>query len=210
MSNNCTITSLKDGQVMFTAKRNKNIYVADLGSCNPKDLICLRVQEDIIELWHKRLGRVNCSLLNQLDSKDLVREMPKLKFTGSKVWETCVKGKQNMFSFKLRKQVSTSRPLQLPHMDLCGPIKGTSRGGKNYILVIVYDYSRFPQIMFVIFKEKTFLVFKAFTIQVQVKYNNKIVGIRSDHETEFENAKFNQFHNEHRINHNFSTYIIPQ
>lgn len=32
-------------------------------------------------------------------------------------------GKQNRSSFKLKKQVSISRPLEILHIDLCGPIK---------------------------------------------------------------------------------------
>ena len=39
--------------------------------------------------------------------------------------------------------VSTTRPLERLHVDLCGPVRITSRGGKRYVLVIVDDYSRF-------------------------------------------------------------------
>ena len=52
-------------------------------------------------------------------------------------------GKQVRKSFKLKKCVSTTHPLELLHVDLCGPMKITSRGGKRYVLVIVNDYSRF-------------------------------------------------------------------
>ena len=37
--------------------------------------------------------------------------------------------------------VSTTRPLDMLHMDLCGLMRITSRGEKRYVLVIVDDYS---------------------------------------------------------------------
>lgn len=49
--------------------------------------------------------------------------------------------------------------------------------------------------MFLKSKEKTFSIFKAFAKQVQVKYNERIAGIRSDHIMKFEKAKFNKFFN---------------
>lgn len=44
---------------------------------------------------------------------------------------------------------------------------------------------------------------------MQEKYNNKITKIRSDHSIEFGNAKFNQFCNKHRINHNILAPKTP-
>lgn len=78
-------------------------------------------------------------------------------------------------------------------MDLCGSVKVTSKGGKKYILVIVYDYSSFTWTFFLRYKEETFTVFEAFSRHFQVKYNGKIIGIKSDHRIKFENSKFNQF-----------------
>ncbi|XP_070002760.1 uncharacterized protein LOC142165908 [Nicotiana tabacum] len=44
-------------------------------------------------------------------------------------------------------------------------------------------------------------------IQVKMSYN--VVSIRSDHDTEFDNAKFNEFFAENGISHNFSAPITP-
>ena len=56
-------------------------------------------------------------------------------------------------SFKPQKEVYTSRPLQLLHMDLVGPSRTRSLGGKHYAYVIVNDYSRFTWIMFIASKD---------------------------------------------------------
>ena len=39
-------------------------------------------------------------------------------------------------------KVQTSRPLELLHIDLMGPARVQSLGGKRYILVVVDDFSR--------------------------------------------------------------------
>nr|GEV82640.1 retrovirus-related Pol polyprotein from transposon TNT 1-94 [Tanacetum cinerariifolium] len=52
------------------------------------------------------------------------------------------KGKQAHASHKAKNVVSTTRCLELLHMDLFGPFAVQSYGGNRYTLVIVDDYSR--------------------------------------------------------------------
>nr|GEV99506.1 retrovirus-related Pol polyprotein from transposon TNT 1-94 [Tanacetum cinerariifolium] len=51
-------------------------------------------------------------------------------------------GKQAHANHKAKNIVSTTRCLELPHMDLFGPSAVQSYGGNRYTLVIVDDYSR--------------------------------------------------------------------
>jgi len=44
-------------------------------------------------------------------------------------------------SFKAKDIVSTSRPLELIHIDLFGPVSTGSIYGSKYVLVIVDDYN---------------------------------------------------------------------
>ena len=73
------------------------------------------------------------------------------------VCDACARGKQVRNSFKLKNYVSTTRPLEMLHVDLCGPKRITSRGGKRYVLVVVDDYSRFTWTLLLAFKDETFL-----------------------------------------------------
>lgn len=52
-------------------------------------------------------------------------------------------GKQTQASFYSKNVVSTTRPLEILHMDMFGPTKTLSLGGKIYGLTIAYDYSKF-------------------------------------------------------------------
>ena len=154
-SEKCTVVSLTTNKVILTAHRCKNMYVDNLETSHGDDLTCLSAQNENADLWHRRLGHVISSLLNKLISKDLVRGLPKLKFAENKICEVCVKGKQIRSSFKPKKQVTSSRTLELLHMDLCGPLKGKINNDKKYILVIVDDYSRYTWTRFFKSKAKT-------------------------------------------------------
>nr|XP_016478136.1 PREDICTED: uncharacterized protein LOC107799530 [Nicotiana tabacum] len=174
------------------------------------NLNCLSAIDDAVELWHRRLGHASFTFLNKLVRKDLFRGLPKSSFKDHKVCDTCVKGKQVRSSFKPKKEVSTSRSLDILHMDLCGPMGVASRGGKKYIFVIVDDYSRFTWTLFLRTKGEIFEVFVAFVKKIQVKMGNNVACIRSDHGTEFDNAKFDEFCTENGITHNFSAPRAPQ
>ncbi|XP_070057518.1 uncharacterized protein [Nicotiana tomentosiformis] len=188
----------------------KSIYVADFESLHNGNLTFLSAIDDDVELWHRRLGHASFSLLNKLAKKDLVRGLPKSRFKDHKVCDACVRGKQDKSSFRPKNEVSTSMPLDLLHMDLCGPIRVPSRGGKKYIFVIVDDYSRFTWTLFLRTKDKTFPVFVAFVKQIQVKMSHNVISIRSDHGTEFDNAKFDEFYGENGITYNLSAPRTPQ
>ena len=54
--------------------------------------------------------------------------------------EACQKGKQIKNSFTSKNVVSTTRPLQLLHLDLFGPTRTTSTTGKRYGLIIVLNF----------------------------------------------------------------------
>ncbi|GKA41980.1 retrovirus-related pol polyprotein from transposon TNT 1-94, partial [Tanacetum coccineum] len=69
----------KDDKVIGRGIRKKGLYVMKLGN-KPKDQICLTTIDENSTLWHRRLGHVNMRLIQSLASKELVRNLPKLKF----------------------------------------------------------------------------------------------------------------------------------
>nr|GEX96172.1 copia protein [Tanacetum cinerariifolium] len=83
-------------------------------------------------------------LIQSLASKELVRNLPKLKFD-QHFFDACKMGKQAHASHKAKNIVSTTRLLELLHMDLFGPSIVQSYGGNRYTLVIADDYSRPPE-----------------------------------------------------------------
>ena len=75
--------------------------------------------------------------LSQINKPNLVKGLPNLKFSSDALCEAFQKGKFAKPSFKIKNVVSTSRPLELLHIDLFGPVKTSSISGKKYGLVII-------------------------------------------------------------------------
>ena len=78
------------------------------------------------------------------------------------LFEACQKGKQIKKSFTSKNIVSTSRPLQLLHLDLFGPTRTSSTSGTRYGFVIVDDYSGWTWVIFLNNKAESFDVFFKF------------------------------------------------
>jgi len=127
----CLITDSKTSETMLVGKRVHNVYMLNV-SCITSSMNCLLSRNDKTWLWHRRLDHIHKHHLNKLALKELVIGFPKLKFERDKLCEACQKGKQTKSSFKQLNVVSTSRPLELLHIDLFGPSKTMSLGGNYY------------------------------------------------------------------------------
>ncbi|GJW44005.1 retrovirus-related pol polyprotein from transposon TNT 1-94 [Tanacetum coccineum] len=199
----------KDGKVIGRGIRKKGLYVMKLGN-KPKDQICLTTIDENSTLWHRRLGHANMRLIQSLASKELVRNLPKLKFD-QHFCDACKMGKQAHASHKAKNVVSTTRCLELLHMDLFGPSAVRSYGGNRYTLVIVDDYSRYTWTRFLKDKTEAFDQFEIFSRKIQNQLGCSIVSIRTDHGREFDNeVQFGEFCNTNGITHNFSAPRTPQ
>ncbi|GJZ64312.1 retrovirus-related pol polyprotein from transposon TNT 1-94 [Tanacetum coccineum] len=199
----------KDGKVIGRGIRKKSLYVMKLGN-KPQDKFCLTTSDENSTLWHRRLGHANMRLIQSLASKDLVRNLPKLKFD-QHFYEACKIRKQAHASHKAKNMVSTTRCLELLHMDLFGPSAERSYRGNRYTLVIVDDYSRYAWTRFLKDKTKAFDQFVIFSKKIQNQLGCTIVSIRTDHDREYDNeVRFGEFCNANGITHNFSAPRTPQ
>nr|GEW17439.1 retrovirus-related Pol polyprotein from transposon TNT 1-94 [Tanacetum cinerariifolium] len=203
----CEIT--KDGKVIGRGIRKKGLYVMKL-RYKPKDKICLSMIDENSMLWHRRLGDVNMRLIQSIASKELVRNLPKLKFD-QYFYDAFKIGKQAHASHRAKNIVSMTRCLELLHMDLFGSSAVQSYRGNRYTLVIVDDYSRYTWTRFLKDKIEAFDQFKIFSKKIQNQLGCTIVSIRTDHGTEFDNeVQFGEFCNANGITHNFSAPRTPQ
>ncbi|GJS56357.1 retrovirus-related pol polyprotein from transposon TNT 1-94 [Tanacetum coccineum] len=199
----------RNGKVIGRGIRKKGLYVMKLGN-KPKDQICLATIDENSTLWHRRLGHANMRLIQSLASKELVRNLPRIKFD-QHFCDACKIGKQAHASHKAKNLVSTTRCLELLHMDLFGPSAVRSYGGNRYTLVIVDDYSRYTWTRFLKDKTEAFDQFEIFSKKIQNQLGCTIVSIRTDHGREFDNeVQFGEFCDANGITHNFSAPRTPQ
>ncbi|GJT50831.1 copia protein [Tanacetum coccineum] len=126
-----TYKAYNEGNVIFGSNLRGNI-IGKGQICNNKCRVTFFEHDSEITKDGKVIGRA---------SKDLVRNLSKLKFD-QHFCDACKIRKQAHASHKAKNIVSTTRCLELLHMDLFDPSAILSYGGNRYTLVIVDDYSR--------------------------------------------------------------------
>ncbi|KAK1612618.1 hypothetical protein QYE76_036291 [Lolium multiflorum] len=188
-----------------------NLYVVDLSKESPSFSTCLMAaKHDEGWLWHRRLGHVNMRNLKQLLKGEHIVGLTGVSFEKDRVCSACVAGKQLKKKHPIKSIVTTSRPLELLHLDLFGPSHYDTLGGSKYGLVIVDDYSRYSWVFLLKSKDETHREFITFAKKAQRMYESEIKAIRTDNGTEFKNYTMQEFVDDEGIKHEFSAPYTPQ
>jgi hypothetical protein len=131
------------GDVVCTIVPEGQIFRADSSqSIGSSRCLVVGVSAELSK-WHRRLGHLSFDLLSSLSGLRLVRGFPKLKYEKDLVCASCRHGKMVAASHPPLTSIMTERPCELFHMELVGPDRVCSAGGKWYVLVIVDDYPRY-------------------------------------------------------------------
>ena len=109
---------------------------------------CKSARVDMLELWHHRFGHANFKQVTKVSKLEAVEGLPKFGKVKKTICGTCQIGKQTKASHHKVNVIATSRCLKLLHVDLVGPTRIESLGGKRYIMVIVNDFSRYTWVEF--------------------------------------------------------------
>jgi GAG-pre-integrase domain len=96
-------------------------------------------KEDEAWLWHMRFKYLGYNGFRDLVKKQSVQGLSNLDFK-NKFYEGCVIGKHTRRQFG-KSKFSATRPLELIHTDICGPIALGSFSGKEYFITFINDYS---------------------------------------------------------------------
>ena len=129
----------KRGKVVIIGHRTvDNCYAINSSFRTP--LMCSRAKPDPTKLWHKRLGHINYRDLVHLVNIERVRDIPRLSGEPKPIYDEYMEGKQIKSSHKKVKEIRTTKPLDLLHMDLMGLMQTKSKGGKRYVLMVVENF----------------------------------------------------------------------
>ena len=101
---------------------------------------CRSARVNLLELWHQRFGYANYKQMAKVSKLKAVIGLPKFGKIKKNVCGPCQLGKQTKSTHPKVNVVATSRPLELLHVDLMGPMRTESMGGKRYIMVVVDDF----------------------------------------------------------------------
>ena len=124
-------------------------------------------------LWHRRLGHINFDNLVKVNNLGAVRNFPKITKPSNPICRHCQLGKKTRIRFKT-KEYSTSKPLELVHIDLCGPTRTKSLQGESYFMLFIDDFTRMAWVSFLKEKLEAFNRFKAFKLLVENETEDKI------------------------------------
>lgn len=144
MGFNCLFTDVdvmvfrrNDSSVAFKGYAKGKLYLVDFTSDKAKLQTCLMAKTNKGWLWHQRLAHVGMRNLHKLLKGDHVLGLMNVSFEKNKICSACQTGKQVGAQHPSKNVMTTSRPLEMLHMDLFGPIAYISIGGNQYGLVIL-------------------------------------------------------------------------
>ncbi|KAL8132115.1 hypothetical protein AgCh_007858 [Apium graveolens] len=184
------LVTFEDNINGFTMGYGKIIY----GNIVIEDVVLvagLEAFEEQSKPWHIKLSHLNYKAINTLVKKELVRDMPNLKFAQNEVFEACQKGKMKKSSHKIN-VLSISR--------------------KKFALVMVDDYSRYTWVKFMHSKDETphIIIEHIKKIEKQAEGHECVKRLRSDNGTEFRNTTLTDFCKDKGIVQEFSAARKPQ
>ncbi|KAJ0566228.1 putative RNA-directed DNA polymerase [Helianthus annuus] len=165
--------------------------------------------KDTSILWHKRYGHVNVDTLINMENKGLVFGLPKIMKQES-LCEGCISGKQTKKTFPRKAMWQASKPLQLVHSDICGPMRTESIGGCRYFITFIDDYTRKSWVYFLKYKSEALNYFKRFKALNEKQSDHLIKTLRSDRGGEYCSNAFQEYLKVNCIRHQLTNSYSPQ
>jgi len=165
----------------------KNNVFVEKGYCD-QSLFVLNVSElinesgsissayivDSYDIWHARLEHVNSSYVIKLQRLGLINMHDKQ----SMKCDVCVESKiTKKVCHSIERQTEL---LSLIHTDLVDLKQTMTRGGKNYFVTFIDDYSRYTKVYLIKHKDEVFDMFLSYKTEVENQLDKKIKRIRSD------------------------------
>jgi hypothetical protein len=166
----------------------------------------------VSDLWHKRLGHISKKTLDEMVHKGQVRGVDLNEKPREQPCPACTQGKSTRLPFG-EGTSKTSRPLELIHSDVCGPIETASLSGKRYLVTFIDDYSRYTHIYFLQKKSEVLKKFKEFTEMVKNIFameNYRVSTLRSDNGGEYVSGEFANFCQTNGIVHQYTVPYTPE
>ena len=115
------------------------------------------------------------------------------------VCESCLEGKMTNRPFKTKGNRAKD-VLELVHTNLCGSMNIQARGGYEYFVTFIDDYSRYGYIYLLRRKSKCFKKFKEYKASAEKRHLGKCIkSIRSDRGGEYLLGEFREYLSEHEI-----------
>jgi hypothetical protein len=155
-----TVFRRSDGSFAFKSVLREKLYIVDFILEEVELDRCLITKTNMGWLWHRRLAHIDMRNLHKLQKDDQMVGLTNIVFEKDRPCGACQAGKQVGTHHHAKNIMTTTRPLEMLHIYLFGPVAYISIDGNKYGLVIVDDYSRFTWVFFLQDKSETQEVLK--------------------------------------------------
>jgi len=199
----CTITMSNTGETIATAPADgNNIYYLQGRSLHlePNSTSATAHAARATEtpqVWHYRFGHLGYDNLATLTSKSMVTGInvtpAEFKTANDTFCDPCALGKQHRLPFPTSTS-TTTKPIELLHTDICGPMPVPSLGGNRYLLTILDDYSSYSFTFPLRHKSDAAFVIQDTITRLERQTNNNVIRIRSDNGGEFTSQALDDFY----------------
>ncbi|GFS81546.1 copia protein [Trichonephila clavipes] len=208
----------KDCIKLFSATRHENLYFFKPDHYiipKSKEIsffsdVTAKTKNGSIEIWHQRFCHVNNDYLVKTSKNDSVKGLPRLTDNGKTHCIPCKLAKSKREFHSKDGAVRSKRPLELLHMDLCGPMPTESQGGNKYFLSIIDDYSRKVTVFPIRNKSDVFHTFIRFQKRAERFLSKKVIAVSTDGGLEFCNKDMDNFLTELGIKHEVTNSYTPE
>ena len=156
-----------------------------------------------IDTWHRRLGHVGYSVIEHMGHKQIVKGMNITTYEkGQGSCEDCIMGKHTWRPFD-KNPARETEVLERIYMDLWGPARTRSNGGKQYMMQAVNGKSTHTEGYYLADKnvETTLEAFKSYHVMAERQTEKKLKCIRTDGGGEFCNDLWDSYCKEFGIIH---------
>ncbi len=169
--------------------------------------------DETAEVWHQRLGHLNNNSVSQLKKKGMVTGINcTTSHHAEDKCEGCVLGKSHRNPFPKQSNNRATKPYEIIHSDLCGPMQVESKGGSRYMVTFTDDYSRYTTTYFIKRKDEVLSKFQEYVTLVENQSENRgrVKVLRSDNGGEYTSNNFIKFCAEKGIMHEFTSPYCPE
>jgi hypothetical protein len=198
--NCCNVGTAHVRNDLFILRCDDSAFAAISTRPNNKDIL----------LWHARLGHLSLPAIKRACSMVEGIELH-ARSPSECICEACILGKMARRPFsKQSGEPPKTRPLELIHTDVVGPMPTQSRKGYRYFVMFTDDATRYTSVYFLRHKSEVASCFQDYKAAVEKIHNSSILRLRMDGGGEYSGEEFLSFLRKEGIQAEPSTPYTPQ
>jgi transposase InsO family protein len=203
----------KNSQLLFQAECRNGLYtITDTSESSNQTALFSKLTETA-QLWHQRFGHLSYKGLAQLVRNQMVSGIhvtaDEFEQAGKKVCQFCVQAKQARLPFPTT-QSTTKNPMELVHMDVCGPMPVQSPGGSRYFATFLDDHTKFSAVVPINSKSDVPEVVKRTIKQLETQTGHQLKTVRTDRGGEYLNHSLRSYFESKGVLHQTTAPYTPE